>query len=75
MIEQPMLRIPNFTKVSQVDYDASGKSIRVILNQEGRPIAYFKQKLNEAKQKHSIYEQKLYSYPNTPSTSNIFQVL
>ena len=34
-----------------VDYDASGTAIGVLLSQEGMPIAYFSEKLNDAKKK------------------------
>ena len=56
VIEQPVLSLPNFTKVFQVDCDASGSAMGVVLSQEGKPIAYFSEKLNDAK-KYSVYDQ------------------
>ena len=44
----------------QVDYDASGTAIWVFLSQEGRHVAYFNEKLNDAKRKYYVYDQKNY---------------
>ena len=57
--EQPILEFPYFNKVFQVDYDANGTMIGVVFSQEGRPIKFYSEKLNEAK-KYSIYNQELY---------------
>lgn len=58
--EQPILTLPNFSKLFQVDCDASGNVILVVLRQEGKPISYFSEKLNDAKKKYSIYDQLFY---------------
>ena len=31
------------------------------MSQEGRPVAYFSEKLNDAKRKYSIYDQEFYA--------------
>ena len=54
--KQPVLALHDFNKVFQVDCDGSGTAIGDILSQEGRPIAYFNEKLNDAKRKYSIYD-------------------
>ena len=47
--EQPMLVFPNFRKPFQLRCDASGRAIGVVLRQDDRPVAYFSEKLNDAK--------------------------
>ena len=37
--EQPILELPNFNKVFQVDYNSSGTTVEAIWSQEGRPDA------------------------------------
>ena len=55
--EQPILILLDFNKVFQVDYDASSTTIGDVMSQEGRPIADFSEKLNDAKIKYFVYDQ------------------
>ena len=48
IIEQPVLKLPDFNHHFQVKRDDSGVASEPVLSQEDRPIAYFSDKLNDS---------------------------
>ena len=61
VIEQPLLKLPYFKHPFQVKCDTSGVAIGVVLSRVDRTIAYFNEKLNDAKQKYSSYDKEFYA--------------
>ena len=57
----PVLVIPDFEKIFEVDCDASHVGIGGVLSQEGHPVAFFSEKLNTTKKEYSTYDLEFYS--------------
>jgi len=60
LTQAPVLALPCFEKIFEIECDASGVGIGEVLTQEGRPIAYFSEKLCDSKRKYFTYDKEFY---------------
>lgn len=61
IVDQPILVLLEFYNFFTVECDASNKAIGGVLSQEGRPMAFLSEKINEAKKKYPTYDLEIYA--------------
>ena len=60
-----LLCLPNFDRAFEIECDASGIGIGVVLMQDSKPIAYFSEKLSGAALNYPTYDKELYALVRT----------
>lgn len=57
----PILVLPDFSLTFELHCDASKLAIGAVLSQQGRPIAYYSEKLSGARGRYSTYDVEFYA--------------
>jgi hypothetical protein len=63
--KETLLASPEFEKEFHVYTDASNKQLRAVIMQEGKPLAFYRRKLNSAQKHYTTGEKELLSIVQT----------
>ena len=61
MTQAPILAMPDFSKPFELETDASGHTIGVVLMQDRHPIAFFSKKMSIKMSASSTYVRELFA--------------
>ncbi|MFM8622685.1 MAG: RNase H-like domain-containing protein, partial [Holophagaceae bacterium] len=63
--KEAILAFPNFSKVFEIYTDASLYQLGAVITQDGRPLAFYSRKLNDAQTRYTTTERELLSIVET----------